>query len=74
MYNVVFKTIGYWRFYWGSWNGFQNAGRWNLCSYLWLDGFGKSLETASCCKTDADGKTYDAFADANKGTVVVTWI
>jgi lysyl-tRNA synthetase class 2 len=26
MYNVVFKTIGYWRFYWGSWNGFQNAG------------------------------------------------
>jgi lysyl-tRNA synthetase class 2 len=27
MYNVVFKTIGYWRFYWGSWNGFQNAGR-----------------------------------------------
>jgi hypothetical protein len=27
--------------------------------------FGKSLETASCCKTDAD-KTYDAFADAEQ--------
>jgi hypothetical protein len=26
MYNVVLKTIGYWRFYWGSRNGFQNAG------------------------------------------------
>jgi lysyl-tRNA synthetase class 2 len=24
------------------------------------------LETASCCKTDADGKTYDAFADAEQ--------
>jgi hypothetical protein len=23
-------------------------------------------ETASCCKTDADGKTYDAFADAEQ--------
>jgi lysyl-tRNA synthetase class 2 len=23
-------------------------------------------QTASCCKTDADGKTYDAFADAEQ--------
>jgi lysyl-tRNA synthetase class 2 len=28
--------------------------------------FVKKPETASCCKTDADGKTYDAFADAEQ--------
>jgi lysyl-tRNA synthetase class 2 len=55
MYNVVFKT-GYWRFYWGSWNGFQNASGRNLGSCLWIDGFGKALKPLPVVKTDADGK------------------
>jgi lysyl-tRNA synthetase class 2 len=40
--------------------------RWVKSLFIYGFGFGKSLETASCCKTDADGKTYDAFADAEQ--------
>jgi hypothetical protein len=46
----------YWRFYWGSWNGFQNASGRNLGSCLWIDGFGKALKPLPVVKTDADGK------------------
>jgi hypothetical protein len=70
---MLFSKTGYWRFYWGSWNGFQNAGRVKSV-HIMVDGFGKSLETASCCKTDADGKTTMHLQMRNKGTVVVTWI
>jgi hypothetical protein len=40
---------------WGSRNGFQNAS--GEISFMFMDWrFWQSLETASCSKTDADGK------------------
>jgi lysyl-tRNA synthetase class 2 len=40
--------------------------KWEKSRFMFMDWrFWQSLETASSSKTDADGKTYDAFADQN---------
>jgi lysyl-tRNA synthetase class 2 len=55
MYNVVSKTIGYWRFYWGSRNGFKTqVGEISVHVYG-LTVF-KALKPLPVVKTDADGK------------------
>jgi lysyl-tRNA synthetase class 2 len=68
---VVFKTIGYWRFY--GVRGTVLKRRRNLSSCLWIDGFGKALKPLPVVK-QMNGKTYDAFADQEQRTDVVMWM
>jgi hypothetical protein len=45
--------------------------KWEKSRFMFMvDGFGKALNRFRS-KTDADGKTYDAFADQNNVTAVV---
>jgi hypothetical protein len=74
MYNVVFKTIGYWRFYWGSWNGFQNAVGEISVHIYGLTVLAKALKPLPVVKQMLTVKRTMHLQMRNKGTVVVTWI
>jgi lysyl-tRNA synthetase class 2 len=45
--------------------------KWEICSCLWIDGFGKALKPLPVVKTDADGKPMMHLPIQNNVTAVV---